>query len=465
MDQSHKGGPTLTERFADCILAVRFAQLPADVIEVARNVAMDGLAVMLAGSLEPLGLGRMVIDYVRESGGTPQASLVAGGFRSSMANAAFANGTLAHALDFDNTFYPLNHPTSTTLPAILAIAEARQLPGEAVIEALVVGLEVQGRLRMAATGLDTGKGFHKPGTTGTIGATAAAAKLLGLNRQQLLMALGLAGSRAGSLSINTGSMTKSSHSGHAARMGVECAILAGKGWTASADLFGPGGFFDAFAKGIAEPELMVEGFGKPFRMVDPGIGFKKYPSNYFTHRPVDAALALRKEFGIQAEQIATVEVTFPSFDYVDRPQPTTGLDGKFSVQYTTAAALLDGRVTVASFSNERRFAPDMVDLLPRVSLIIDSNIPRDFARMHIELRIILQDGRILHRRQQELSGFIGHPLSREQRLGKVFDCAEGVIPRDSVEQLIELIERLETLDKIGSVMDLVRTPLSTEIRV
>src|ERR1700722_8848818 len=333
MTASHETtSPSITDRFADRVLGVSFARLPSEAIEIARQVTLDGIAVILAGSAEPLGVGRIVTDYVRQSGGNPEASVIAGGFKTSMANAAFANGTMAHALDFDNTFYPLNHPTSPTLPAIFAIAEAKRLPGPAVIEAIVAAFEVQARLRMAATGLDTGKGFHKPGTTGAIGATAAAAKLLGLNKQQLLMALGTVGSRAGSLSINTGSMTKSSHSGHAARMGVECAILAGMGWTASADLFGPGGFFDAFAGGRAEPEALIEHFGDPFRMVDPGVGFKKYPCNYFTHRPIDAALALREEHAIQPRQIERVLVRFPAFDYVNRPSPATGLDGKFSVQ-------------------------------------------------------------------------------------------------------------------------------------
>jgi 2-methylcitrate dehydratase PrpD len=448
--------PSITDRFADRVLGVSFTRLPSEAIEIARQVTLDGIAVILAGSAEPLGVGRIVTDHVRQSGGNPEASVIAGGFKTSMANAAFANGTMAHALDFDNTFYPLNHPTSPTLPAIFAIAEAKRLPGAAVIEAIVAAFEVQARLRMAATGLDTGKGFHKPGTTGTIGATVAAAKLLGLNKQQLLMALGTAGSRAGSLSINTGSMTKSSHSGHAARMGVECAILAGMGWTASADLFGPGGFFDAFAGGRAEPEALIEHFGEPFRMVDPGVGFKKYPCNYFTHRPIDAALALREEHAIQPRQIARVLIRFPAFDYVNRPSPATGLDGKFSVQYTAAIALLDGYVTVGSFSNERRFAADVEALLPKVDLLIDQSIPNDFTRMHVEVSITLTDGRVVTKRLAELSGFVGYPLDRDVRLKKFFACADGILSRDKADQVLRLVETMDQLPDIIELMDLLR---------
>src|SRR3990172_12396445 len=349
---------------------------------MARQVTLDGIAVMLAGATEPLGVGRISTEYVRQMGGAPQATIIAGGFKSSMQNAAYANGTMAHALDFDNTWYPLNHPTSPTLPAILAIAENYRLSGKRVIEAIAVAFEVQGRVRMAATAMETGSGFHKPGMTGTLGATAAAARLLDLNREQTLMAFGIAGSRAGSLAINTGSMTKSSHSGHAARMGIECALLAKMGWTASADVFGPKGFFDTFMPGNAQPELLTRDFAAPLWMVEPGVGFKKHPCNYFTHRPVDAALALRVEHGIRPGEIEHVRIDFPRFEFLSRPRPRSGLDGKFNIQYTTLLALLDGEITVDTFTDERRFAPEVVALLPKVEVHFDDAIPFDFDRMH-----------------------------------------------------------------------------------
>lgn len=447
---------TLTAQLVEQILAVEYGALPLEAIDMAKQVTLDGLAVMLAGATEPLGVGRISTQYVREMGGAPQASVIAGGFKSSMLNAAYANGTLAHALDFDNTWYPLNHPTSPTLPAILAIAENYRLSGKQIIEAIVIAFEVQGRLRLAATGLKTGAGFHKPGTTGTFGATAAAARLLGLNHEQTLMALGLAGSRAGSISINTGSMTKSSHSGHAARMGVECGVLAKMGWTASADVFGPKGFFDTFLHGDAKPELLTQEFGRPFRMVDPGVGFKKHPSNYFTHRPIDAALALREEFAFRPAQIDHVEVIFPRFEYVNRPQPDSGLDGKFSVQYTIAVALLDGEITVDSFTNERRFAPDLAALLPKVKLHVDDTIPADFDQMHVIVNVGLSDGRQLSKRVDKLSGWIDSPLTREQRLKKFFSCAQRVIEEAAARRVLELVERLETLPDIMEIMDIVR---------
>lgn len=447
---------TLTERFIDCIFGVRFERLPAEIVDISRQVVLDGIAVTIAGATEPLGIGRIVTAYVRGQGGTPEASIIGGGFKTSATNAAFANGCMAHALDFDNTWYPLNHPTSPTLPAILALAERNRLPGCAVIEALVTAFEVQGRLRMAATAMATGAGFHKPGITGTIGATAAAIKLLGLDRTQALMAMGIAGSRAGSLAVNTGSMTKSSHAGHAARMGVECGLLAQMGWTAAADVFGPGGFFDTFWGGVAEPERLVESFGRPFRMIQPGVGFKKYPSNYFTHRPIDAALALRQDYGITADMIERVAIRFPEFSYVDRPNPATGLDGKFSVQYTTLVALLDGEVTVDSFDNERRFAPDVGRLLPKVELQPDPAIPGDFDQTWAVVTVTLRDGRRVEKKIQTLTGWCGCPLPREERLRKFHSCVRRRLSNEAAEELLTLVERLETLENVDRLMAIAR---------
>lgn len=446
----------LTQQLVDHVMALSYERLPAAAIDMAKQVMIDGLGVIMAGYDEPSGLGRIVVDYTRTIGGSPQATVIGGGFMSSMPNAAFANGTLAHALDYDNTWYPLNHPTSPTLPAILAIAEHHRLPGKAVITAIVAAFEVQGRLRLAAKGLETGKGFHKPGTTGTFGATAACGKLLGLDPRQFLMALGIAGSRAGSLSLNTGSMTKSSHSGHAARMGLECAMLAKLGYTAHEDVFGPHGFFDTFMPGNAEPRLLVEGFAAPLRMIEPGVGFKKHPSNYFTHRPIDAALALRERHGIDPARIERVTVRFPRIEYVDRPQPATGLDGKFSVQYTTALALLDGEIGIDSFTDARRFAADVVALLPRVTLVFDDTIPNDFDRMHVVVEVATSGGAVYSERVDKLSGWCGIPLTREQRMKKFLGCSRRLLDRASAEGIVALVERLDEQPDVEAVMQPLR---------
>ena len=446
---------TVTETYVENLLAMKYETLPAEAIALCKHVVLDGLAVIHAGSTEPEGVGRLVMQYVKRMGGTPEASVITGGFKTSMENAAFANGTMAHALDFDNTSYPTNHPTSPTLPAILAIAEHYGASGKQVIDALATAFEAQARFRLAGTGMATGVGFHKPSTAGMFGATAAAVKLLGLTQEQALVAFGVAGSRASSLSINTGTMTKSSHSGHGARMGVEAGMLAKIGWTASKDVFGPTGFFDTFMPGNSKPELLNEGFAAPLRMLDPGIGFKAFPSNGFTQRPIDGALRLRQAHDLKPDQIERVQIVFPRFDYVNRPKPRSGLDGKFSVQYTTLLALLDGEVTVDSFTNERLNAPDIQALLPKVEFLADDSIPFDKLKMHVIVNVWRKDGTQLSERVDKLLGW-QNPLTREQRLHKFFGCTRRVLSEKGANRVLELVEGLENLSDVREIMDIIR---------
>src|SRR4051812_31447619 len=184
---------TVTENFVDCILNVSYNALPGAAVDVAKTAVLDTLAVAIAGLREPLGVGRLSIEYAKSQGTAAQASVVGGGFKCAMQDAAYANGTLAHALDYDAMWYPLNPPESPTLPAIFAIAEYHLLSGSKVIEAIATAFEVQARIRLASTGMEIGTGFHKPGVMGVFGATAAAIKVLHLNHDQALMALALAG--------------------------------------------------------------------------------------------------------------------------------------------------------------------------------------------------------------------------------------------------------------------------------
>ena len=392
-------------------------------------------------------------------GGAPQATVIAGGFKTSMQNAAYANGTMAHALDFDNTWYPLNHPTSPTLPAILAIAEHHRLPGSKSHRSH------RHRVRSAGDGC----GWRRPASKTGVGISQArhhrhfrrrrgGGKLLDLDRKQTLMAFGLAGSRAGSLSINTGTMTKSSHSGHAARMGVECGVLAKMGWTASADVFGPKGFFDTFLPGNAKPELLTEGFGAPFRMVDPGVGFKKHPCNYFTHRPIDAALALREEHRHRAGAHRARARS--------SSRASTTSTGRSRARASTASsacntrplvALLDGEVTVDSFTNERRFAARTWRRCCR----------RCSCRSTTRFRSIStactpsstsgsRTGGSSRSASTSSRAGSGFPLTREQRLKKFFACTRRVLEEKAANRMLELVERLEPLPDVTEIMDIAR---------
>lgn len=444
---------SVTSQLAERLIATEFAALPAEAVEMAKQVCLDGIAVMVAGAREPLGVGRITLDYTRELGGTPEASVVAGAFRTSALNAAYANGTLCHALDFDNTSVPVNHPTSASLPAILAIAEREKLSGRDVVVAIVLAFEVQGRMRLATRAIGANSIFHKPGVSGLMGAVTGAGKLLNLPLEPFCHAFGIAGSRAGSITVNTGTMTKSSHAGHGARMGVESALLARRGWTAHPDVFGTGRFFETFYEKPHEPELFLANFASPYYMLEPGVGFKKYPSNYFTHRAIDAALEIREKHGMRPQEIAGIEIDFPDFVHVARV-PKTGLDGKFSVQYCAVLAFLDGKVGVESFSDARRFAADAQALLAHTQVNLRKDIPSDISSTYTVVRVRTQDGRSIEARCDVPRGFPGVPLSREERVAKFYDCIGDALPADASRRLLAEIERLDDLPGVASIMEL-----------
>jgi len=448
---------TLTRDLSEIVANTRYGDLPEEALDVAAQACLDAIGVTIAGAIEPTGLGRITLDYTRALGGTGEASVIAGGFKTSAPAAAYANGTLCHALDFDPTWWPRNHPASPSLPAILAIAEAKERTGRDVLLAIVLAFEVQGRMRVASQGVVSGGTYHHPGVSGPMGAVTGAGKLLDLNAGQFCMAYGIAGSRAGSLTANAGTMTKSTHSGHAARTGVEAATLAGMGFTATDDIFGAGDFFETFyGPDTYDLNLFLMDFGKPYRMVDPGVSFKRYPAKYSTHRTIEAAVNLSNKHDLKAGEIERVEVDYPPTNLVDRPQPISGLDGKFSVQYGVAAGLLDGAVNISTYLDARRFAPDMEALLPRITATQCADIPAHFPTAWAVIRVHTTDGRVIEERCDQLKGIAGNPLTRDERLEKFHGCAGPSLGQDAADEVVGLVEGMAGLENMHRLMEIVR---------
>ncbi len=432
---------SVTEELSILISQAEFSSLPPEAVEVAKTVILDGLAVTLAGSVEEPA--RIVADYVHEMGGNYQCSVFGHNFKTSPVMAAFANGVAGHVLDYEVMWHPATHATSPTLPGILALAESRSLSGQDVITALVTGFEVQGRIRVASANLDL-RGFHPPGLVGVMGSAAAASVMLKLPPEQTRMALGIAASRAGGVSANTGTMTKSTHCGNAGRMGLEAALLAAKGFTGHPDIFEhPTGYVAVcFGEGF-DLDAVTRDFGNPYRMVDPGIAIKKHPSQYGTHRGIDAALELRQTYDVDPARIKSVLIETPVMRYVDRGAPQTGLEGKFSFQYTVASALLDGRIGMDTFTDQQCRRPEVATLLRKTRLTQNSAIPRNFEEMWITVQVQMQDGQEFSIRCNRPRGIWGNPLTRDERLAKVHQCAARVLPDDDIEALIEIVEDLE----------------------
>ena len=442
----------ITEELAGHISSAKYESMPPEAVEAAKMVILDGLAVTLAGSQEQAA--QIVAEYAREMGGNPQCSAFGHGFKTSPPMAAFINGVAGHVLDYEVMWHPATHATSPTLPGILALAESREATGKDIVTALITGFEVQGRIRVASADLGLG-GFHPPGLVGVMGSAAAGSVMLGLDTEQTQMALGMAASRAGTVSANTGTMTKSTHCGNAGRMGLEAALLAAKGFTANATVIEHESGYAAvlFGDGF-ELEAVTRDFGNPYRLVHPGVAIKKHPSQYGTHRGIDAALDLQQRFGVDADRIAAVTIETPVMRYVGRPFPETGLDGKFSFQYTVAAALLDRSIGIETFTDEAVHRPEVVDLLRRTTVDMKPEIPANFDDMWIVVSVETSDGQTYRSRCDRPRGIWGNPLTRDERLAKVRSCASRVLSDSETERFIAIIEDLESANT-ATVQELV----------
>ncbi len=440
---------SVTARLAERVLGTRWEDLPPEVGDAAKSVLFDAVPVMAAGAKEDAA--RIVRRFVASMGGEPRCSVIGGGFSTSPPMAALANGVAGHVLDYEPMWHPPTHPTSPVLPVALALAEWQGRDGRDVLTALVAGFEVQTRLLLAAQGggglhLPGGAaGLHPPGVVGVMGAAAAASWLLGLGTRETCMAFGIAASRAGGLMANVGTMTKSSHCGHAGRMGLESALLAAAGFTADEDIFdAPRGYGEVFLGWDGEAPDLASGFGQPFRIHDPGVAIKKYPSQYGTQRAIDAALAIARAHDLRADDITSVTVVGPRMDYVDRPRPVSGLDGKFSFQYVTAVALLDGRVGIDSFADTRRWADDVEALLPKITYVPQPDIPPNFDQMWIRTTMKLNDGRELSAECRKPTGLWGIPLKAEECEFKARDCLARAVADGDAARIMDTLHGFDT---------------------
>ena len=446
----------VTEELCRLITATRADTLGDECVRSTRRAIMDGIAVAVAGAGEPPV--KLLAAHVKAQGGAPQSTVWGYGFRTSTVQAAYVNGVATHVLDFEPMWLPPTHAVSPTLPVGMALAEARRRGGREVTAAIAKGMEIQGRIQFAANQFEPERlRFHPPGIAGVMGAAVTAAHLLGLNESQLAHALGIAASRAGSLLANIGSMTKATHCGYAAASGLDAALLASRGFTANSAIFeAPRGFAATFyPEGFDSRRLLS--YGRPFRIVDPGFAIKCFPSQFATHWVIRAALEARARIS-DPLVIERVVITTPVMHYIDRPRPATGLDGKFSFQYTAAAALLDGKVGISSFRDKRRFKPDMEALLGRIEMRHDPSIPGEWLGMRVRVEVTLRDGSRVEASCRGPKGAWGQEaLTDAEHAVKLRDCLRAGLDRKGVASLSALLARFEDLTpaELGKVVRLI----------
>lgn len=445
----------VTQRLAEFVAATPSSAITQDACEQARRAVLDTLGVMLAGSREDASVKLAAI--VRDQGGATDAAVLGQNFRAPTAEAALVNGTSAHALDFDDVSVSMTgHPSVPLLPAVLALGEKLGASGREVIDAFVLGFEVECKLGRLIGAPHYALGWHPTSTFGALGASAACARLLQLDAGRTQIALGIAASLAAGVRQNFGSMTKPLHAGWAARNGVITATLAGHGFTADAEaLEGSGGFLRAASGGAEFDPTPLNRLGDPWEIVSPGIGVKLYPCCYFTHTAIDAALQLRPSIETDLEAIDRIDISLsPGTTMVLRKTlPSTGLEGKFSMEYCVAAALADGAVTLSTFTDEAVAQPQVMRLMSRVTVTEDRPSANVSVGGTAVVRAQLPNRPVESPVVEIPRGDPRNPLSWRELSVKFVDCASDVIAAPDVRELIELIGRLDALTSVREITD------------
>jgi 2-methylcitrate dehydratase PrpD len=445
----------LTQQLAEFVINTRESDVPADVINGARDALVDTLGCALAGSLDE---GSEIAQrWVRETGARAQATVVGTPLATSPAEAAFANGLAAHALDFDDSLTTLRgHPTAPMLGAGLAVGEAASASGRAVLAALAIGLEVGGKIGPALGAGHYMKGWHSTATVGVFSATAVAARLWGLSVEQLQTAWGIVASEASGLIRNFGTMTKPFHAGHAARSAVTAAWLAKHGFTADTQIFdGKNNFFATYAGDDAVPlEMTLKNLGKPWEMLTPGIYVKRWPCCYCNHRPVGGMFELIQQHNIKLDEVTKVRIGFlPGADTpLIHRDPHTGLEGKFSMEYNAAVALHDGKLTMETFTDAMVQRPEIRAVMPKVErfYIPDEKFYSGVTGYN-DIEIVTTRGTFkLH--IDRVPGSPAWPMTPADRAEKFLDCAGRVLGSTGAKKLLETAERCGQLTSITELM-------------
>ena len=456
----------ITEEVVRFIHQARFEELPPEVVSRAKDLILDAIGVMLAGSCE--AGGRILQSYVRQMGGREEATVVAGGVRGPAAAAALVNAAAGHALDYDSiqlsswpgTAHGIRiHPTVPTLAAALAVGEPMGISGKSLILACVIGIEVACRVTEAIPPESYQVAYQSTATMGGLGAVAAAGKLLQLDERQLMCALGLAATMAGGLRENFGTMTKSFHSGRSAEAGIISARLAREGFTAAPHILeAKRGFFLAMG-GKHEPSQIVGKLGHPYFLIEPGLHIKRYPCAILTHPAIKALLELTRAHDLKAEEVISMEIGVSEVvtSTLNHPEPKTGLEGKFSVAFPLALALLERKVGLAQFNDEKVRDPRVVTLMKRIKVYTDLRLQESGGNeVTARIKIHLQDGQALERLAALEKGTSQEWISESELTGKFRECAARALHQDQVEKLLDLLRRLELLASVDSVMEIVR---------
>ncbi len=430
-----------TREIARMIAGTDAAVIGDDALGRAREAVLDTLGVTLAGM--PDESAQLALRLAREEGGNVHATVWGEGDRASAAWAAFVNGVAGHALDFDDVdFVMMGHPSVTLVPALIALAEERTLGGGALLASYTVGFELLHLLGRALIPQHYRRGFHATATLGAVGVAGACAHMLGLDEERTRNALAIGASGAAGLVCNFGTMAKPFHAGQAARAGLVAARLAEMGFTAAADAVETGFTAALAAEGIgpgvekfADWRSAADGWGAPWD-IERGVCVKIHPCCAMTHPGIDAMLDLCEREGVRHEDVEALgaRASTMTLKVLRYKTASTGLEGKFSMPFCLASAVVDGKVGVAQFREESVARPEISQLQEMAEFELDPELAaEDPESESTEVWLRLKGGRELRSREEVARGHIDRPISQGELREKFIECASEVLSRARAE--------------------------------
>ncbi len=455
----------VTEDIVRFIDEAKVEALPEEVVFRAKTLIVDAIGTMLAGSVEEGS--RILQGYTRRMESRRDATVVGAGFKACGAAAALANAAAGHALDFDSiqlsvwpgTAHGIRiHPTTPALAAALAVGEPRAITGRNLILACAVGIEVGCRVTEAIPPDAYQVAYQSTATMGGLGAAAAAGKILGLNRKQLMHAMGLAATMAAGLRENFGTMTKPFHSGRSAEAGVLAAELALDGFTAAPHILeAHRGFFLAMG-GQHDPARISGKLGTPYFIIDPGLHIKRFPCAILVHPAIATMIATANSHNLRAENIARIEVGVSDVvtSTLNHPEPKTGLEGKFSVAFPLAHALVERRLSLNDFTDERVNDPGVQALMKKIIVRTDPKLLENGGNeVTAKLAIQLTDGQTIERVAALERGQAQKWISTAELQEKFSQCAARVLSPDRAKKAFDAALALDSANSVGGLMELV----------
>lgn len=452
----------LSREFASFVAETEYNDLPESAVEGAKKSILDTLGVILAASgIEPAVRG--VNDLVRETGGKPESTVLGFGGKAPALMASFANGAMAHCLDFDDHAPEGHHPSSSIVPAAFALAErAGGISGQQMIAAIAAAQDMFLRMRR---NVESRQDWHLTTVLGVFSAAAAAARVLGLEKDRIVDALGIAGMQAcGTLELayGVGSDLRGMYAGFSTKGAVLAALLAEKGISGTKSMFeGKAGLFNVYFGGKYDREKMLQGLGTTYS--GGSILYKPWPSCGASHGFIHATIEAMKEHALTVDDIEQIRVNVGDFQWQlcdpieSRRAPSTSADAKFSIPFCVAVAATRGRVTVSDFIGDALLDPDVLAMARKIVPVLDHNFDWKMTLPKGRLDIDTRDGRTFSRVGDNVPGDSESPMTWEYLFDKFNDCASlAAVPPsiDRIRKAQELVRHLEALDDATDVIRL-----------